>query len=64
MEKPPSKVAHNRPQTFSLCTDPAAQPAQKKKSCKDGSMEERLYKKTSFYSKFEMCFLFFCLFTF
>ena len=32
MKKPPSKVAHNRPPTFFLCTGPAAQTAQKQKS--------------------------------
>ena len=29
---PPSKVAHNWPPTFFLCTGPAAQTAQKQKS--------------------------------
>ena len=33
MKKPPSKVAHNRPPTFFLCTGPAAQTAKKQKSC-------------------------------
>ena len=28
-EKPPSKVGHNRPPTFFLCTGPAAQTVQK-----------------------------------
>ena len=32
MKKPPSKVAHNQPPTFFLCTGPAAQTAQKQKS--------------------------------
>ena len=32
MEKLPSKVAHNRPPTFFLCTGLAAQTAQKQKS--------------------------------
>ena len=33
MEKLPSKVAHNRPPTFFFSTGPAAQTAQKQKSC-------------------------------
>ena len=33
MKKTPSKVANNRPPTFLLCTGPAAQTAQKQKSC-------------------------------
>ena len=33
MKKTPSKVAHNRPPTFFSCTGPAAQMAQKQKSC-------------------------------
>jgi hypothetical protein len=32
MKKLSSKVAHNRPPTFFLCTGPAAQTAQKQKS--------------------------------
>ena len=32
MKKPPSKVAHNRPPTFFLCTGQAAKTAQKQKS--------------------------------
>ena len=32
MKKTPSKVAHNRPPTFFLCTGPAAQTAQEQKS--------------------------------
>ena len=32
MKKTPSKVAHDRPPTFFLCTGPAAQTAQKQKS--------------------------------
>ena len=32
MKKPPSKVGHNRPPDFFLCTGPAAQTAQKQKS--------------------------------
>ena len=33
MKKPPSKVAHNRPQTFFFSTGQAAQTAQKQRSC-------------------------------
>ena len=57
-KKAPSKVAHNRPPTFFLCTGPAAQMAQKQKSrtTKSPLMQDWVFRLGFWYIFFPLFF--------